>query len=297
MMKFKFPDNKIAAFSDGDNKLFTEAFSELEEFSNKYIKEMLKIGGYPAGYPWPVDNLHNWSRWWEYSFAWLHLKHLAAKKRRARILDVGPALTFFPFFLADKGFEVMAVDVDERIRGWADFVLGRLTCLDSPARRRLKFVTGDITKTKFPDKSFAAVTNISVIEHISDKKQAIKEIHRLLKPSGKLINTMDISLDGLPVGDSRPLKSSEAYEFIELLETVFKTKIKFGFTHPMDVVTPGRYPKKYTDGSLHVSKLHLAHQIWKLAVSRLSVNFLLNPNRLDMWTVMGVAVQKSSIRR
>lgn len=283
--------NKIAAVSDGENNLFTQAFGELEEFSNTYIQEMLKIGGYPASYPWPVDNLHNWSRWWEYSFVWLHLQSLVGKEMK--VLDIGPALTFWPFFLAHRGFLVAAIDVDRRIKSWTDIALEKLTCLDSSAKRRLKFVTGDITKTNFKNNSFDAVTNISVIEHIDDKRLAIEEIYRLLTPGGKLINTLDISLDGLPVGDSRPLKPSETYGFIELLETVFKIKIKFGLTHPMDIVTPGRYPNKYTDSSLYVSKLHLARQIWKLAASRLSIRFLFNPNRLDMWTVAGIAVRKT----
>lgn len=292
MKKIDLPTNKIAGNSDGKNKLFVQAFGELEEFSNRYIRDMLNIGGYPASYPWPVDNLHNWSRWWEYAFVWVNLKGIPGGKRKIKVLDIGPALTFFPFFLSDRGFDVTAVDVDGRVKNWAEAALKRLTCIDSSAKQRLKFMTGDITKTKFPSSSFKAVTNISVIEHISDKQQAIKEIHRLLKPEGKLINTMDISLDGQPIGDSRPLLPRESYEFIRILEDVFGVKIQFDFVHPMDIVTPGRYPKKYTDGSLYVSTLHLVRQIWKLAASRLSVSFLLNPNRLDMWTVMGISVRK-----
>ncbi len=291
MMKFKFPDNKIAAVSDGENKLFARAFGELERFSNKYIKEMLKIGGYPAVYPWPVDNLHNWSRWWEYSFVWSHLKPLVGKG--VTILDIGPALTFFPWFLAYKGFEVTAIDVDSRIKVWAESALEKLTCLDYSAKLRLKFVTGDIVKTKFGSSGFKAITNISVIEHIDRKHSVIEEIYRLLTPGGKLINTLDISLDGLPVGDSRPLLTDEAYEFIRLLEDIFAVEINFDFVHPMDILSPGRYPKKYTLGSLYVSKLHLARQMWKLAKSRLTLKFLLNPNRLDMWTVAGMAVRKT----
>lgn len=289
--------NRIARITDSQDEKFSEAFGEMEKFSNKYINEMVRIGGYPKSYPWPVDNLHNWSRWWEYAFVWLHLKDLIGKSKKIKVLDIGPALTFFPFFLADKGFEVVAIDIDERISGWADSALNQLVCINSAAKQRLKFVTGDITKTKFENNSFNAVTNISVIEHIDKKRQAINEIHRLLKPGGRLINTMDISLDGLPIGDSRPLLPRESYEFIRILEDIFGIKIQFGFVHPMDIVTPGRYPKKYTHGSLYVSKLHLARQIWKLAASRLSMKFLFNPSRLDMWTVMGIAIQKSSIKR
>lgn len=296
MTRFKPPENKIASIFDGEKKLFIVAFRELEEFSNKYIKNMLEIGGYPQNYPWPVDNLHNWSRWWEYVFAWAHIKESAESNKKLRILDIGPALTFFPFFLSQNGFTVTALDIDGRVKGWADTALTRSKWLGS-LKRKINFITGDITRKVFPKGSFDIVTNISVIEHISRKKEAIREINRLLKSGGKLINTLDISLDGLPVGDSKPLNVKESYDFIRLLENTFETKIKFDFVHPMDVVTPGKYPKKYTDNSLYVSNFHLLHQIWKLASTRFSLKFLLNPNRLDMWTVMGVAVQKSSIRR
>jgi len=292
MTKLRLPENKISSIFDGGDKQFIMAFNELEEFSNKYIKYMLKIGGYPKDYPWPIDNLHNWSRWWEYAFAWMHVKELARINKRLRILDIGPALTFFPLFLSQNGFEVTAIDIDSRIKKWADFAfvgLGR----HEKRNGKIEFVTGDITHKVLPGRSFDVVTNISVIEHISDKEMAVKEIYRLLRPGGKLINTLDISLDG----DSKPLEVKESYDFIQLLENTFGTKLKFDFVHPMDIVTPGRYPKKYTDNQLYVSNFHLARQIWKLIASRLSLKFLLNPNRLDMWTVMGISVQKSSIRR
>lgn len=291
MTRFKPLENKIASVLDGEKKSFLAAFEELEEFSNKYIKNMLEIDGYPKNYPWPVDNLHNWSRWWEYVFAWTHIKELAESNKELSILDIGPALTFFPFFLSQNGFKVTALDIDSRVRGWANTALARSKWLGN-LKEKINFFTGDITRKVFPGGSFDVVTNISVIEHISRKKEAIKEINRLLKSGGKLINTLDISLDGLPVGDSRPLEVKESYDFIQLLENTFRTKLKFGFVHPMDILTPGRYPKKYTDNSLYVSNSHLLHQIWKLASTRLSLKFLLNPNRLDMWTVMGVSMLK-----
>ena len=283
MTTINLPPNKIAANSDADSKLFIEAFGELEEFSNRYIKEMLKIGGYPAAYPWPVDNLHNWSRWWEYAFVWLNLKRLVAKKKTIRVLDIGSGLTFFPFFLADKGFEVTTIDIDARIKKWAEAAL---------VKQKPGFVTGDVTKTKFNSHSFDVITNISVIEHVDNKVGAIVEMYRLLQPDGMIVNTLDISLDGLPIGDSQPLRVREAHEFIGVLEKTFNTKIAFEFVHPMDILTPAKYPKRFTDGSLYISKRHLMRQLWKLLSSRLSARFVFNPHRLDMWTVMGVTARK-----
>ena len=268
-----------------------------EEFSNKYIKYMLKIGGYPKDYPWPIDNLHNWSRWWEYAFAWMHVKELARINKRLRILDIGPALTFFPLFLSQNGFEVTAIDIDSRIKKWADFAfvgLGR----HEKRNGKIEFVTGDITHKVLPGRSFDVVTNISVIEHISDKEMAVKEIYRLLRPGGKLINTLDISLDGLPVGDSKPLEVKESYDFIQLLENTFGTKLKFDFVHPMDIVTPGRYPKKYTEniGAHHGSlskelRLNLEERLrkgeLKVVVTSTSLELGIDIGYIDLVILLG----------
>lgn len=42
----------------------------------------------------------------------------------------------------------------------------------------------------FPDESFDVVTMLAVLEHIEYEEQILKEIYRILKPSGKLVLTV-----------------------------------------------------------------------------------------------------------
>ena len=44
----------------------------------------------------------------------------------------------------------------------------------------------DIHNLGFPDSCFDAVACISVLEHVSNPQEAIKELHRVLKPGGKI---------------------------------------------------------------------------------------------------------------
>ena len=53
---------------------------------------------------------------------------------------------------------------------------------------RVKIIKGDITNTSFPDNHFDAVISTFMIDHLGNQKlQCLKEINRILKPSGRLL--------------------------------------------------------------------------------------------------------------
>ena len=312
-------DNRLARVSDADRPEFLEAFRELEQFSNRYVREMSAKGLFPAAYPWPLDPLHNWTRWWEYTFAWLHVRRLLGAQKTVHILDVGSALTFFPVFLAERGAHVHALDADARMSGWATAALQRLECVDPEVRQRLESVTADCRSTKLPDASIDVVTNISVLEHLDHQDVAIQELHRVLKPQGIFVNTLDLSVDGLPFGDSMPLPVAETQAFIEHLRSTFQTGVDIAFTHPLDVLAFSNRPRALTravadtpsaqSGLVARVALTLWHrwlrQVVKVVQSRIlvrpvatipirAVTFAFNSKRLDMWTVLGVVVRKQA---
>lgn len=310
-------DNRLARVSDADRPEFLEAFRELEQFSNRYVREMSDKGLFPAAYPWPLDPLHNWTRWWEYTFAWLHVRRLLHAQQPVHILDVGSALTFFPVFLAQQGAHVHALDADARMSGWATAALQRLECVDPEVRQRLQSVTADCRSTPLPDDSFDVVTNISVLEHLDHQDVAIEELHRVLKPHGIFVNTLDLSVDGLPFGDSMPLPVAETQAFIDSLRSTFRTSVDIAFTHPLDVLAFSNRPRALTrtltdtpsarSGLVARVALTLWHrwlrQVVKVVRARIlvrpvvtmpirAVTFAFNSKRLDMWTVLGVIVRK-----
>lgn len=98
----------------------------------------------------------------------------------AVVLDVGTGTgVFIPFLINKIGSK------------------GRLVCLDSAEKMlekaraknlkgNIEYVLADIAATDFPDKHFDAVVCYSSFPHFADKPEAIKEISRMLKKSGKL---------------------------------------------------------------------------------------------------------------
>ncbi len=49
------------------------------------------------------------------------------------------------------------------------------------------FAQGDIEALPFKDSTFDAVTTLEVLEHLTHPEKALREIHRVLKPSGVLV--------------------------------------------------------------------------------------------------------------
>lgn len=62
---------------------------------------------------------------------------------------------------------------------------------DLPQVPGLQFVKRDLTKTEFPAGTFDAVTCLSVVEHGVPLSAFFGEMHRLLKPSGHLLISVD----------------------------------------------------------------------------------------------------------
>jgi len=71
-----------------------------------------------------------------------------------------------------------------------------LTCInlafDRPAKwGPIRFEPGDITRTRFADATFHAITCLSVIEHGVDVRGFFSEMSRILKPDGTLVVSVD----------------------------------------------------------------------------------------------------------
>ena len=60
-----------------------------------------------------------------------------------------------------------------------------------PYQDSIRYEISDFMHTKFEDASFQAITSISVIEHGFDGPSLLKEMSRLLKPSGYFIASFD----------------------------------------------------------------------------------------------------------
>jgi len=72
-------------------------------------------------------------------------------------------------------------------------------------------IVGDIHQIPLPDGSFNAVICSSVLEHVKDPRQAVKEIHRILKPGGVVL----VMVPSIYPYHSRPGHYPDYWRFFE----------------------------------------------------------------------------------
>ncbi len=82
---------------------------------------------------------------------------------------------------------------------------------------KVTFSIQDLDSLSFESNSFDMVYCISVLEHLCEKKAVLKEFSRILKQSGLLILTCDISLDG-----SADISLPVFFDMLKYLESLFE---------------------------------------------------------------------------
>jgi 2-polyprenyl-3-methyl-5-hydroxy-6-metoxy-1,4-benzoquinol methylase len=102
------------------------------------------------------------------------LAAIAKMQEKGHLLDIGCATGAFLSHAKEQGWEVYGV---EMIDSAASFCRDRLG---------LTVLSGDLLETDFPKDFFDVVTLWSVFEHLYDPMATLKEIRRILKPSGLL---------------------------------------------------------------------------------------------------------------
>ncbi|MEW6673839.1 MAG: class I SAM-dependent methyltransferase [Thermodesulfobacteriota bacterium] len=135
---------------------------------------------------------------------------------RGKVLDVGCCWSTLPIELAGLGFQVWGIDASPYFLTHPNF----------------RFVREDICENSFSDNFFDRVLAISTIEHIglghygetrgSDRdKVAMKEIYRILKPSGK-------ALVSVPFGEKITTSSFRIYDSASLKMLVSPFHVESG---------------------------------------------------------------------
>ena len=127
---------------------------------------------------WGLRTFADWSKVWEYPWLWFNgLRSLDWSQ--IKMLDLGSELSPMPWFLASLGAKVTLVERDSQwLPTWEH--LAKETGLKVDWR----IVNDD--RLPFPARSFDVVTSFSVVEHQPDKRVAINEIARVLKPEGTI---------------------------------------------------------------------------------------------------------------
>lgn len=119
------------------------------------------------------------SKQWEYPWA---LEN-AELRPGSRVLDAGCGASIFPIYLHRQGHHVAACDVD--------------LDMDLIGPTGVAYTRADLTDLPYEDGRFDAAFCISVIEHLPRERMrdALWELHRVLRPGGKLLLTTDFYRD------------------------------------------------------------------------------------------------------
>lgn len=174
--------------------------------------------------PWPLDVLQQWSRRWEYPYAFYHLSRHA--QRGQRVLDAGCGITCFPFYLALHGYQVHACDSDSELTSAYGDVNREL-----PAACLVEFRTADLANLPYEPGSFAGLCCISVFEHLdpSTREACLRQFHQVLASDGILVLTLDVDLEE----DGR-----EPITYSRFQETVSLIGRYFDFVYPVAAPAP-----------------------------------------------------------
>jgi len=180
----------IPGQADYDRLLSTDLFRRLRTAADRFLDEHGDLLA-PYRRRWVSDPLHQWSRQWEYPYAWERIAALASSQPEPlSVLDAGSGITFFPYAMNEAlGVEVVCVDGDHSL-GATHRVLGERT--GAP----VEFAAADLRKLPQPDNHFDVIYCLSVLEHTRGYREILLELRRVLRPGGTLVVTFDLSLDG-----------------------------------------------------------------------------------------------------
>ncbi len=142
---------------------------ETQDYTAKYYEEQRYVKGYSLKY----------QNWWSQ-------KMIDLIKPNGKILDVGCGTGYFAEKFLSK-YDVTGVDISEEMIKYAQ-------------TRMKEAVQADAQNMPFPDNTFDIVIARSLLHHLPDPKQGVKEIKRVLKRGGKVIftDTHNSFLSNLP---------------------------------------------------------------------------------------------------
>ena len=177
-------------------------FSRLLDSSRQFRSEFENRAVFSRIYSikWVQDPFLQWSRRWEYVYVLQRLERWwCSKQQMLEVADAGSGFTFFPFYLQriNKQTKITCIDADST----AGFAIQEAAKV---LGKGPEFSLQNLERLDQESKSLDGVFSVSVIEHTSSPEQAIKEIHRVLKPGGVFVCTFDVSFEaGSPMHVNR----------------------------------------------------------------------------------------------
>jgi len=133
---------------------------------------------------------------------------------------------------------------------------GRKKKNNSPIRKRIHYIQGDAQQISFQDESFNAAMVGFGIRNVIDMKKAFKEMHRVLKPGGKIM-CLEFSKPASPL-------FRLVYDYYSFYMIPFLGKCIAGsaqaYTHLPESIRNFPSPDKLSDILKNIGFLHVTHK-------------------------------------
>lgn len=115
-------------------------------------------------------------------FAAARLVASGAGMREGRVLDVGTGKGLLALALAERGLDVVSVDVSPE-----DLEVAAALAGGAGLTGRVRFVLADASRLPFPDGAFAGAAMMDVLHHLAEGGPVLRETARVLAPAGRLV--------------------------------------------------------------------------------------------------------------
>ena len=152
----------------------------------------------------------NWSKVWEYPWLWFAALHEIDWRDKV-LVDVGSELSPFPWYIGTLGARVELVETSSALFPMWQKLAAQLHV-------NAGFHATPSEQLPLPSNYTDVLTSFSVIEHQPDKKRAVDEVIRVLKPGGIFAVSFDICEPDLgmsfPAWNGHALTLHEFEEFI-----------------------------------------------------------------------------------
>jgi SAM-dependent methyltransferase len=229
-----FDHTTLAALSDLTSGRWKTLFSLLEQQQSAFLTHEGEFRS--ANYKWPRDALHNWSRIWEYPFAYHNIEKWRRSwtgEQQPVVVDLGSGVTFFPYAVARLGCQVICTDIEPVCD--ADYSRANRVIPAAPGSVGFRLAGED--KLPFADAEIDLVYCVSVIEHIPDFENIVREVRRILKPGGLFVVTIDLDLRG-----DQQIGINEFYKLHAAFDAGFAAAAPKRIAHHADVLTSDNGP-------------------------------------------------------
>ncbi|HLD36815.1 MAG TPA: class I SAM-dependent methyltransferase [Planctomycetota bacterium] len=192
------------------------------------------------------------SPYWDFynAVTWHNLKRFLPRLAGLRVLDIGGGTGLWALKLAKSGFEVTVADISQKMLDKA-----KDKAAQAGFGSKISFLKSDICDLSSfaPDSFDLVLAQGDPLSCCADARQAVKEVHRVLKPKGFFIASVDNKFGGMRVFVNQGA-IDELEQFVKTGKTNWFTKNE-AEQYPITYFTPDGLRKLFAQGGFEMLSL------------------------------------------